>query len=279
MKKNSAIRLVWAAIALSFPSVGWSGPRAVHARREAQKQEMRDEARETQRKVERYLANEGIAGRISWKEYVVNPAAPGVTSLVVILDGRSSVPGEDESILGLTTGLEPLIMFARQKAGKTVILVPKLPADNVGRGAPAARQVAGRKAKSHGEQRDELVTLLFQRANANNVTADHIYGFGVSGGGHVLYTLLNQEPELFVRAVIVGAAGQPDQADRIVSEVLAFHGSEDAVIASTRARAMIDAINAKHPGRATLTVLKGKDHAHSIESAVSRRETWKWLFK
>ena len=42
---------------------------------------------------------------------------------------------------------------------------------------------------------------------------------------------------------------------------------------------VVEAVNARHPGRATLTILKGKDHKESAETAYSRRETWDWLLR
>jgi hypothetical protein len=51
------------------------------------------------------------------------------------------------------------------------------------------------------------------------------------------------------------------------------------VIEVSRAKAMVDAVNAKNAGRAALVTLKGKGHRAAAEAAYSKSDCWKWLLR
>ena len=91
--------------------------------------------------------------------------------------------------------------------------------------------------------------------------------------------LLNDDPTLFVRALVVGASGDPEAVSDIKAEILAYHGADDDYIPAARVKAFADAVNAKKPGRMKVETLKKTGHAESESEAYSKRDAWMWLFR
>lgn len=269
-------KLSLSAIALlgTLPAT-FAGPRAEHARYEAKLQAEKEESAEKARRWNHYLTDEGALGPIGWKEYTVNPKAKGTPSLVVVLGGGDFI-GDEHHPIQPPPALDPLINFAKTGAGKkTIILVPQLPA--------GVRQNAGRRPMQGGNAMpngtDKLPELVRSRVYKHGVPPLRVFATGVSMGGHVIYNILVNEPTLFSRAIIVSAAGNMEKAGNIKTELRAYHGANDEVIAYGRAKAMVDAVNAKTPNRASIIQLKGKAHRDAAEAAYGKSDCWKWLLR
>lgn len=245
-------------------------------RREAAKEarEYQEELAGLEKKAAQHLMTEGVSGTLVWKEYCPNPNATGNPSLVVVLGGKDSAAGGRKAPEP-AEGLVPLLDWTRTKwkGGKVVVLVPQLQkAPMGGRGGRNATGMASSGA-------DRIPILVRDRAEANGVAPERVFATGFSMGGEAIWGLLNSDPRLFSRAVLVGSGGDAGQIGDVRAEVQVFHGETDGTVSSAFARAMVEAVNARHPGRATLTILKGKDHKESAETAYSRRETWDWLLR
>ena len=172
--------------------------------------------------------------------------------------------------------LDPLITYAKTGSkGKIVILVPQLPV-NDGQRAGRRPMRQGPAAPNGGDKLPELVRV---RVEQHGVPPARVFATGVSMGGHEVYRLLVREPKLFARAVIVSAVGDAEKAGDVQSELRVYHGADDEVIALGRAKAMVDAVNAKNPGRASLVTLKGKRHRDAAEAAYTKSDCWKWLLR
>jgi poly(3-hydroxybutyrate) depolymerase len=274
MKLLTKLSLTAIALLGSLPAT-FAGPRAERARHEAKRQAQREESAEKTRRWSHYLTDEGALGPIGWKEYTVNPNAKGTPSLVVVLGGRDAA-GDGPRPTQPPPALDPLINFAKTGAkGKTIILVPQLP---LGEQRNAGRRPArGGPGAPNGT--DKLPELVRARAEKHGIPPLRVFATGVSMGGHVIYGMLVSEPMLFSRAVIVSAVGDTEKAGDIKAEVRAYHGANDDVIAPGRAKSMVDAINAKNPGRASLVQLKGKAHRDAAEAAYGKSDCWKWLLR
>ena len=248
-----------------------------------EKREAAKEAREYQeelaglekKKSRATFVTEGVSGTLVWKEYCPNPNATGNPSLVVVLGGKDSAAGGRKAPEP-AEGLVPLLDWTRTKwkGGKVVVLVPQLQKPPMG--IRGGRNVTSGMASSGA---DRIPILVRDRAEANGVAPDRVFATGFSMGGEAIWELLNSDSRLFSRAVLVGSGGDAGQIGDVRAEVLVFHGENDGTVSSAFARAMVEAVNARHPGRATLTILKGKDHKESAETAYSRRETWDWLLR
>ena len=252
-------------------SVTFAGPRA----KQAQRQEQKEESSEKTRRWSHYLTDEGALGPIGWKEYTVNPKAKGASSLVIVMGGRDSIGNENHPAQP-PPALDPLITFAKTGSrGKTVIIVPQIPMNvqkNVGRPPKRGGQAAPTNT-------DKLTALVRSRAEKHEIPPSRVFATGFSAGGHMIYSLLVNEPTLFSRAVIVSAAGNTEKAGDIKAEVRAYHGSNDEAIPYGRAKAMVDAINAETPDRASIIQLKGKAHRDAAEAAYGKSDCWKWLLR
>ncbi len=238
--------------------------------------EAQEEIDNLEKKAARYLVAEGAAGTLPWKEYVANPDAKGEASLVVVLGGKDSAIGGRRAPEP-AAGLVPLLDWSRTKwkGGKVIVLVPQLQKAPIGgRGGFGA---SGNGLASSGA--DRIPALARERAEANGVAATRVFATGFSMGGEAVWGLLSSDPTLFVRAVLVGAGGDAGRIGDVRAEVLALHGESDGTVPLALAKAMVDAVNARHPGLATLTTLHGKDHKESAEAAYGRRETWDWLLR
>ena len=251
-------------LAVAFPVFAGRHDSAL---RDAQK-----EIDDLEKKAARHLVAEGAAGTLPWKEYVANPDAKGEASLVVVLGGKDSAIGgrrEPEPAAGLV----PLLDWSRTKwkGGKVVVLVPLLQKTPMGGG----RGGAGGGMSASGA--DRIPALVRDRAKENGVASTRVFATGFSMGGEAIWGLLSSDPTLFVRAALVGAGGDASRLGDVRAEVLALHGESDGTVPLALAKALVDAVNERHPGRATLTTLRGKDHRESAEAAYGRRETWDWL--
>ena len=271
MKRIFAAFLAITLVAVCSPAFAGK-----HDRREAAKEarEAQEEIDDLEKKAARYRVAEGAAGTLPWKEYVANPDAKGEASLVVVLGGKDSAIGGRRAPEP-AAGLVPLLDWSRTKwkGGKVVVLVPQLQKVPIGGG----RVGPGGGMASTGA--DRIPALARDRAEANGVAATRVFATGFSMGGEVIWGLLSSDPTLFARAVLVGAGGDAGRIIDVRAEVLALHGESDETVPLALAKAMVETVNAKHPGRATLTTLHGKSHKESAETAYGRRETWDWLLR
>ena len=106
-----------------------------------------------------------------------------------------------------------------------------------------------------------------------------IIATGFSMGGGLLLSLLNNDPTLFSRALVVGASGKTDAIADIKAEVLSYHGENDDLIPIARVKAYAEALCEKRPQAMKVEVLPKIGHAESEKVAYSKPDAWKWLFR
>ena len=230
----------------------------------------RDANEKTKRKLASCLTDEGSSGRLSWKEYTANPKAKGETTLLVVFGGRDSVKdGRGEA--KIPVAIEKAIAHASMlpKSGRLIVLVPDMTVGERRRGR------GGRETPvSEG-----IPKLVRSRMEKHGVKAERTFVTGFSMGGGLVYNLLNDDPTLFARALVVGASGNPDATKDIKAEILDYHGADDDYIPAVRVKAFAEAVNAKTPGRMKLETLNKTGHAESETAAYSKNDAWKWLFR
>ena len=98
-------------------------------------------------------------------------------------------------------------------------------------------------------------------------------------GGGLLLSLLNNDPTLFARALVVGASGKTDAIADIKAEVLSYHGENDDLIPIARVKAYAEALCEKRPKAMKVEVLAKVGHSDSEKVAYSKPDVWKWLFR
>ncbi len=230
--------------------------------------EAREANEKAKKKTAHYVTDEGATGRLSWKEYTANPRATGATTLLVVFGGRDSVrDGRGE--VKVPAAIEAAIKHANllPDSGKLVILVPDMIVEwrrgGNGRETPVA---------------DGIPKLVRARAEVHGVKPERIFATGFSMGGGLVYKLLNEDPTLFSRALVVGASGDSEAVSDIKADILAYHGADDENIPIARVKALAEAVNAKKPGRMQVETLKKTGQAESESEAYSKKAAWKWLF-
>ena len=232
--------------------------------------EAREANEKSRKKIAHYLTDEGASGLLSWKEYTANPKATGETTLLVVFGGRDSVKdGRGEA--KIPTAIEEAVTHASllPKSGKLVVLVPDMLVSEGRRG----------RGRRETPMADGISKLVRARAEKHGVKPERIFATGFSMGGGLVYNLLNDDPTLFARALVVGASGNPEAVADIKAEILAFHGADDDYIPAARVKAFADAVNAKKPGRMKVETLHKTGHAESESEAYAKRDAWKWLFR
>ena len=276
MKKKAIISfLLSTTICIGTAAFGAPPPRygGAHGRNPVTAKEAAEakEANEkSKRRIAPYLTDEGASGRLTWKEYTVNPKAKGEATLLVVFGGRDSVKdGRGEA--KIPVAIEKAISHASLllKSGRLIVLVPDMMVGESRRGR------GGREVPvSEG-----IPKLVRSRMEKHGIKAERTFATGFSMGGGLVYNLLNNDPTLFARALVVGASGNPDATKDIKAEILDYHGADDDYIPAVRVKAFAEAVNAKTPGRMKLETLNKTGHAESEKAAYSKPDTWKWLFR
>ena len=242
---------------------------------EMRQQQTKEQAKaneEAKRKIAHYKTDEGVCGTRAWKEYTANPMAKGETTLLVVLGGRDSVNRGGGQVPSIPPAIEKALSYARSqtKVGKVVVLVPEMTVERMGGG--------GRRGLENPSA-DGLAKLVRSRAEAHGVKSERVFATGFSMGGGLLLSLLNDDPTLFSRALVVGASGKTDAVADVKAEVLSYHGEDDDLIPVARVKAYADALCAKRPKAMRVEVLPKTGHAESEKAAYAKQDAWKWLLR
>lgn len=240
---------------------------SVSAQETTEEQKSNEKAK---RKIAPYLTDEGADGRLIWREYTVNPKGKGSPTLLVVFGGRDSVKdGRNEAKIPIA--IEKAILYANllRQSNKLIILVPDMTLEKTRKGR------GGRDAPVS----DGILKLVRSRMEKHGVDRKRVFATGFSMGGGLVYNLLNEDPSLFSRALVVGASGNPTATKDIKAEILDYHGSDDDYIPVVRVKAFADAVSARHPGLMKVEILSEVGHADSESAAYAKAEPWKWLFR
>lgn len=264
MIKIAAIAMLVTCCATSGDAYAANPPRGKFGMQTAARKQENDDMK---RKLAPYLTDEGMSGRVSWKEYAVNPKAKGEPTLLVVFGGRDSVRRGD--VPGaIPPAIDKALVYGRTRAkdARLVVLVPEIVLEHG-------------KGFRERPSTDGIAKLVLARAEANGVKRERIFATGFSMGGGLVYSLLDENPTLFSRAVVVGASGDPRFADGIKTEIFALHGADDDLIPLARVKSLADGASKKAPGKMKLEVLSKTGHAESEKAAYAKPTVWSWLFR
>ena len=236
------------------------------------RQKQNKEQEKTKKKLAQYKTDEGVCGTRVWKEYTANPKGKGEPTLLVVFGGRDSVYLSEGPAPSIPPAIEKALDYARCRAkiGKLIVLVPEM---------TVARKIGGGRRGLEEPSDDGIAKLVRSRAEAHGVKPTRIIATGFSMGGGLLLSLLNNDPTLFSRALVVGASGKTDAIADIKAEVLSYHGENDDLIPIARVKAYAEALCEKRPHAMKVEVLTKTGHAESEKAAYSKPDVWKWLFR
>ena len=227
---------------------------------------------EAKRRIAQYKTNEGVCGDRAWKEYTANPKSTGGPTLLVIFGGKDSVNRGEGSVPIVPPAIEKALDYARRqtKVGKVVVLVPEMMVERKG---------GGGRPGLENPSADGIAKLVRQRAEALGVKSGRVFATGFSMGGGLVLSLLNDDPTLFSRALVVGASGKTDAVADVKAEVMSYHGEDDDQVPIARVKEYAEALNAKRPGAMKVEALAKTAHAESEKTAYSKQDAWKWLLR
>ena len=236
------------------------------------RQQQNKEQEKTKKKLAQYKTDEGVCGTRVWKEYTANPKDKGEPTLLVVFGGRDSVNRGEGPTPSIPPAIEKALDYARCRAkiGKLIVLVPEM---------TVARKIGGGRRGLEEPSDDGIAKLVRSRAEAHGVKQTHIIATGFSMGGGLLLALLNNDPTLFSRALVVGASGKTDAIADVKAEVLSYHGENDDLIPIARVKAYAEALCVKHPGAMKVEVLPKIGHIESEKVAYTKPDAWKWLLR
>ena len=127
---------------------------------------------------------------------------------------------------------------------------------------------------------ERLMNKLIIRVMAAMFVAGYATAYATPSPRYrINYNLLNEDPTLFTRALVVGASGNPEATKDIKAEILDYHGADDDYIPAVRVKAFAEAVNAQKADRMKVETLKKTGHAESESAAYSKNDAWKWLFR
>lgn len=229
-----------------------------------QGREQADANEEAKRRIARYKTDEGVCDGRAWKEYTANSNLKGEPTLLVVFGGRDSVSRGEGHVPSVPPAIEKALGYVRRQSrpGKLVVLVPEM---LVGRNGGAGRRGL------ENPSADGLAKLIRARADVHGVKPGRIVATGFSMGGGLLLSLLNDDPALFARALVVGASGRADAVADVQAEVMSCHGGEDDLIPVARVKAYAEALCARHPGAMKVEVMPKTGHAESEKAATRSR--------
>ena len=236
------------------------------------RQQQNKEQEKTKKKLAQYKTDEGVCGTRVWKEYTANPKDKGEPTLLVVFGGRDSVNRGEGPAPSIPPAIEKALDYARCRAkiGKLIVLVPEM---------TVARKIGGGRRGLEEPSDDGIAKLVRSRAEAHGVKPTRIIATGFSMGGGLLLSLLNNDPTLFSRALVVGASGKMDAIADIKAEVLSYHGENDDLIPIARVKAYAEVLCEKRPQAMKVEVLPKTGHAESEKVAYSKPDVWKWLLR
>ena len=216
------------------------------------------------------LSFRGKSTEIEYRQITTGSGVEEGTSLILALHDRT-LNGNDNVRQTTAPFLRTLVSYTEKMGKKTVILLPQCP---TGRDS---NWLGAKKGRSDGLLKD--ITLLVQdKTNEFNVAAERIFVVGVDSGGDACWPLLADNPGLFSRALVAGAAPIPaDSAPRIQAAVRIVQGESDYMHPESLVRAAAARLGGENGHSAEIDLQLGSTHKTVVDDAFSD-DALEWLF-
>jgi len=124
---------------------------------------------------------------------------------------------------------------------------------------------------------EKLGKLLDHILATTKADPQRVYLTGLSMGGFGTWAWAAREPHRFAAAIPICGGGDPKNAERLINlPIWAFHGGKDNVVALSRSRTIVDAIQKAGGTKVKLTVYPEAGH-NSWTKTYDNPEIYKWL--
>ena len=211
----------------------------------------------------------GKSASIPYRQVMTGTDTNAATTLVLALHDRS-LNGSDNVRQTTAPFLRTLETYAEKRDIKTVILLPQCPNGREG------NWLGARKGHRDGLLRD-IAQLVQEKTNEFSVAAERTFVVGVDSGGDACWPLLADNPSLFARALVAGAAPVPaSAATNILAAVRIIHGESDHVHSESSVRKAAARIGSMNGLPAEVFLQLGDTHKTVVDNAFSD-DALEWL--
>jgi predicted peptidase len=212
----------------------------------------------------------GKSASIPYRQVTTGTDTNAAATLVLALHDRS-LNGSDNVRQTTVPFLRTLVTYAEKKGRKTVILLPQCP---TGR---ESNWLGARKGRRDGLLKD-IARLVQEKTNEFSVVSDRTFVVGVDSGGDACWPLLSDNPSLFSRALVAGAAPVPaSAATNIIAAVRIVQGESDRLHPESSVRAAAERIGGENGPFAEVDLQLGSTHKTVVDNAFSD-DALEWLF-
>jgi len=211
----------------------------------------------------------GKNANIPYRQITTGSSSDEDTTLILALHDRS-LNGNDNVRQTTVPFLRTLVTYAEKKGRKTVILLPQCP---TGR---ESNWVGARKGRRDGFLKD-IARLVQEKTNEFSVVSDRTFVVGVDSGGDACWPLLADNPSLFARALVAGAAPVPaSDATNIIAAVRIVQAESDRLHPESSVRAAAERIGGENGPFAEVDLQLGSTHKTVVDNAFSD-DALEWL--
>ena len=207
---------------------------------------------------------------VSYRQISVGAGDEDGTSLVLALHDRS-LSGNDNVRQTTAPFLRTLVSYIEKTGSRTVILLPQCPAWR------ESNWLGAKRGRRDGLLKD-IARLVQAKTNEFNVASGRVFVLGVDSGGDACWPLLADNPGLFSRALVAGAAPVPaSDAAGIEAAVRIVQGESDMMHPEAQVRAAAARIGGENGLPAEIDLQIGSTHKTVIDDAFSDNAL-EWLF-
>ena len=216
------------------------------------------------------LTFKGRNAEINYRQITTGSGVEDGASLILALHDRT-LNGSDNVRQTTAPFLRTLVSYTEKMGKKTVILLPQCPAGR------ESNWLGAKKGRRDGLLKD-VARLVQEKTNEFSVAEGRMFVVGVDSGGDACWPLLADNPGLFTRALVAGAAPVPaSAATNILAAVRIVQGESDQLHPEAAVRAAAERIGGENGHPAEIDLQLGSTHKTVIDDAFSD-DALEWLF-
>ena len=216
------------------------------------------------------LSFKGRTAEINYSQITTGSGVEEGTTLILALHDRT-LNGSDNVRQTTAPFLRTIVSYTEKMGKKAVILLPQCPAGREG------NWLGAKKGRRDGLLKD-IARLVQEKTNEFSVASERMFVVGVDSGGDACWPILAEEPSLFTRALVAGAAPvPPSAASNIVAAVRIVQGEGDQLHPEAAVRAAAELIGVVNGHPAEIDLQLGSTHKTVVDDAFSD-DALDWLF-
>ena len=208
------------------------------------------------------LSFRGLSHDINYRQITTGSGVEEGVSLILALHDRT-LNGSDNVRQTTAPFLRTLVSYTEKMGKKTVILLPQCPPGREN------NWLGAKKGRRDGLLQD-IALLVQEKTNEFHVASERVFVVGVDSGGDACWPLLADNPSLFARALVAGAAPVPASSARAIqAPVRIVQGESDRLHREDAVRAAAELLGGENGHPAEIDLQLGSTHKSVIDDAFS----------